>query len=147
MKNLSRNRLSIVTDLKRLQRNRIYLVMMVLLLVGALIWVMTTILRVEDSSEVTQQAIKFSTPINPNLETEVFTTVENKRYLPEAELEAFPINRLIKDRSGNYVVIPFDTPKEEVEALITGTTATPRPTVAPVISAPATPASGSSTTN
>ena len=147
MKNLSKNRLSIVTDLKRLQRNRIYLVMMVLLLVGALIWVMTTILRVEDSSEVTQKAIQHSTPLNPNLETDVFTTVENKRYLPEAELEAFPINRLIKDRSGNYVVIPFDTPKDEVEALITGTAPTPRPTVAPVISAPTTPASGSSTTN
>lgn len=136
MKAEPKTRLSIADQLHSLRQNRIYLTMMVLLLIGAVIWVIATIMSSDSESEVATKALKYATPINPNLDTVVFATVESKRSFTAEELEAFPINRLIKDRSGNYSVIPFDTPKEMVEQLTSGTStvqpaATPTPSPSP----------------
>ncbi len=112
---------------------------MVLLLVGSLIWVLMTIMNAGDESEVTAKALKYVTPINPNLDVAVFAIVESKRLFTEAELELFPINQLIKDKSGNYTVLPFDAPKELVMEIKTGNKPKIAPTAPAVPSPPATP--------
>lgn len=147
MKAEAKNKVSISTELYNLRQNKLYLVMMGLLMVGAIIWVLITIMDAGDESEATTEALKYATPINPNLEVSVFDTIESKRLLTEAELELFPINRLLKDRSGNYIVVPYDTPAEEIELLTTGTSrpaATPVPTPR-TVAAPATSSAGSAT--
>lgn len=115
------NRHAISANLRSLRQNRVYLLIFILLLVSALIWVLITIMEAGDESVVTAEAQKYATPINPNLDVAVFATVESKRSFSEAELETFSINRLVKDRSGNYIVIPLDTPKDTIEELTSGT--------------------------
>lgn len=131
MKATAKDQRSLSDELHSLRQNRFYLAIMAMLLAAALIWVILTIMDPGDTTEVTSEAIKYSTPINPNLDVAVFTTIENKRLLTEAELEDFPINRVVKDRSGNYTVIPYDTPKEQVELLMTGDRPRSTPTPAP----------------
>ncbi len=133
------------TELQSLRHNRMYLAIMVLLLVCACSWVLVSVMATKDTSEVSVQAAQFTTPINPNLDIDVFTIAENKRYFTESELELFPIYRLIKDAGDTYRVIPIDTPKAEIEKLTTAQqspVATPRPPTA----TPAAPASVSGTT-
>ena len=144
MKAQTKSRLTLSAELYSLRQNRVYLLMMILLLVGALIWVLMTIMEAGDESQVTTEALKYAVPINPNLDVAVFALVEKKRLLTESELETFPINRIIKDRSGSYSVIPFDTPKDEIEQLTTGSLpkSTPAPTPRPAAAQSAT-ASGS----
>lgn len=138
MKAEHKDQRSLANELASLRQNRFYLAIMVLLLAGALIWVLITIMDPGDTTEVSTDALKYSVPINPNLDVAVFATVENKRLLTDAELENFPINRLVKDRSGNYTVIPYDTSKEEVEEIATGTRVQPTPVAAPAGARPAT---------
>lgn len=128
MKAETKSKHSIAEELHNLRKNRIYLTMMALLLVGAVIWVLVSLMGAKTETEVSTKAAALATPVNPNLDTAVFAILESKRLYTTEELEAFPINRLIKDRSGGYTVIPFDTPRAEVEALTTGTVSTPAPT-------------------
>lgn len=146
MKAEPKNKLKLAAELQSLRQNRVYLAIMALLLVSVLIWIFVSVMDAGDDTEVSSEAIKYAAPINPNLDVAVFDMIEQKRFFSDSELEDFPINRLIKDRSGNYQVIPYDTPKEEIQALTTGTsptvrTATPAP--ARTASAAARPASSS----
>ena len=145
MKAEIKNRVSISTELHNLRQNRAYMLIMTLLLVSALVWVLMTVVATTDDSEVTTKAIKYAVPINPNIDVTVFATVENKRYLSESELEAFPINQLIKDRSGDYFVVPFDTTKEQIELLKTTGKAISKPISIPTAAKSASTSSTSTT--
>ena len=147
MKAAAKSQLSISEELRSLRQNKLYLIIMILLMVGAVIWVALTIIDADDESDVTAKAIKYATPINPNLDVSVFDTVEAKRLLTEEELNLFPINRVVKDRSGNYVVVPYDTPKDQIELITTGTRSTPVPAAqsAPKIASPSANSSTSAT--
>lgn len=147
MKSAITQRKNFNKELSAGRRNKLYLVMMSLLLVGTIIWVLLMIMKVEDTTEATTRANQLAVPLNPNLDKDVFSTVESKRLLTEEELESFPINRLLKDRSGNYVVIPFDTPKDEIERLSSSTQTAPRATPVPTQSTAAGTATTNSTTN
>jgi len=145
MQATAKSQLSIGEELRSLRQNKLYLTIMILLMVGAVIWVALTIMDAGDESDVTAKAIKYATPINPNLDVSVFETIEAKRLLTEEELNLFPINRVVKDRSGNYLVVPYDTPKDEIELITTGTRSTPAPTPqsAPKIASPSANSSAS----
>lgn len=112
------------SQLDSLQRNRAVMVGLLLLFVCVVVWMVASIAQSEDSSDLTKEAKKYTTEINPNLDQATLTLVSQKRHYDEADLANIPISILIETKDGQHKVVPISTTPEELEVLISGTSNT-----------------------
>lgn len=107
----------IAQQIEKLQKNYAIMVGLILLFVVAVIWMIVSIVQVEDTSDLTKRAQKNTTQLNPNLDRTTLELVANKHYYSEEELTEFPIFVMIEDRDGNFQVVSIEDVAERLEEL------------------------------
>ena len=103
------------------------MIILSLLLVVAVVWTLVSIFSAADESEITTRAAKVSAPLNTTFDESVFSSLESKPFYDDQQLTEFPINVLLQDRSGNFIVLPYDTAQEEIDRLTEASQPAPRP--------------------
>lgn len=115
----------IAQQIEKLQKNYAIMVGLILLFVVAVVWMIVSIVQVEDTSDLTKRAQKNTTQLNPNLDRTTLELVANKHYYSEEELTNFPIFVLIEDKDGNFQVVSIEDVAERLEELRSDSATTP----------------------
>lgn len=127
-------------QLAKLQRNYTMMVGLVLLFICVVVWMLLSISQTSDTSELSSTARKYTTELNPNLDLDTMKTVATKKHYDESELTNFPILIMVESKEGGYVVLPIDTPAEEISLIKNGSsTRSSRVTPTPIASRSAQP--------
>jgi hypothetical protein len=88
---MSQERIKLKQELNRLRRQKSVLWVGILFLVVTLIWIAISIFTSQRKVKIDQNLTKLAQPLIPRLDTEVFSTIEQKRLLTDEELSSFPI--------------------------------------------------------
>jgi len=122
-------------DIKRLQKNQQFLTIVVLLFVCMIFWLIMSLFSTTQEKQTDSSLLLLAKPLNPTINRDVFTLLEQKKSYSSQELESFTIYKFAKiDRSSEQIIVPITTTEEEIKAL----SETPKPAVAP-------PSTGSAT--
>ena len=90
---------STLDQLKKLQKNRIYLAMFVFLVVISIVWVMFSITISNVREQVDPKIISLSKMFAPVIDQEVFQIISEKNSYSDEELKLFPIYKIVFDKS------------------------------------------------
>lgn len=82
---------NIQAEFKALQDNQKVLTIMIFSLITVVVWVILSLVRSQRSETIDPELTALSQPLNPSINTEVLTEIEQKRAYSEAELRDFPI--------------------------------------------------------
>lgn len=118
-------------DLKRLQQNQQFLTIVVLLFVCMIFWLVISLFSTTQEKQTDAMLIQLAKPLNPTIDRDTFSLLEERQSYSKQELESFPIYKFAKiDRSTEQIIVPITTTEAEIEAM----SETPKPKA----SAPAT---------
>ncbi len=88
---MKNNQGQVQNQLNKLQRNKIYLAIVVLLVLLSVIWVLISITLSNVREQVDPETIKLSKLFTPVIDRSVFETIATKRTYTDEELKLFPI--------------------------------------------------------
>jgi hypothetical protein len=112
-----------------LKHKQWFLRILVFSFVTVIIWVGLSLFRSQQATVIPEELQKLARPLNPNINLDVISRIEQKRAFSEAELSNFPVYRVIRLKSGEQVVVT-QLPEDE-ESLIRSTPSpSPSPTPA-----------------
>lgn len=101
--------------LLQLKRNQFLLYIGIFTLFTVFIWIAATLLRSQTSSGITRELREAATPLNPNINTELFTQLQQKRVFSSQELNNFPIYMINRGLDGRTpTIVPIGTTTEQV---------------------------------
>lgn len=89
---------SLTQEIHKLQKNKQFLAIMVLLFVCVIFWTVVTLVTSQRSTKVEVQLTKLALPLNPTLNEAVIGEIEQKRYYSPDELANFTIYKLVLDQ-------------------------------------------------
>lgn len=95
---------NIQAEFRALQDHQKLLTIMIFSLVTVVIWVVASLIRSQRTDTIDRELTALSRPLNPSINTEVLTEIEQKRVYTEAELSTFPV---YVRRTRDPVVSPF----------------------------------------
>ena len=108
------------SKISNLKQKQAFLRVLVFSLLTVMIWVGFSLFRSQQRTVIPPELLQLAVPLNPNVDLDTVTRLEQKKtYLP-SELTGFPVYRLVRDLNGG-------------ERLVTGTSSPlPSPTEQPL---------------
>jgi hypothetical protein len=88
---MSKEKVRLKREFNRLRRQKKVLWAGVLFLVAILIWTGVSIFTSQKKVKIDQNLVNLAKPFVPRLDNEIFSMIEQKRFLSDEELEFFPI--------------------------------------------------------
>jgi hypothetical protein len=128
------------THLSSLQRNQTFLRIMIFTLVTVIIWVGITLFKTQNDTGISPKELRLAVPLNPNINVDVLTRIEQKRTFSQAELSDFPIYSIVTSKTGEEELIIFNASDKSKQSTKTQSI---NPNGAAAVTSPA-PAAGSS---
>ena len=119
------------SDLKKLQLNKQFLIVLTLLFVVLIIWTFVTISASQNKTIITAEQTKLALPLTPVLDRDVFADLAAKPHFTEQELENFTIYKLVTLSDKEQVVLPIDAPNPTPSSNRPGRTSTASPSASP----------------
>jgi len=95
------------TQMSALHRSQTFLRILIFTLVTAIIWVGLSLFRTQEETGISPKLLKLAEPLNPNINIDVLSRIEQKRGFTEQELSDFPIYSISTDKSGGEQVVVF----------------------------------------
>jgi len=89
------------SQLKQLKHRNTLIVILVLLFISIFIWTGVSIISSTTTSQLPENIKKLAIPLNPSIDRQILSGIENKQVLSDQELESFPIYKLILDKRTN----------------------------------------------
>jgi hypothetical protein len=130
-------------QLEKLKHKKKLLVILIFALVSVLVWIVVGIFSAQTKLGVSPALTAMAKPLTPTLKGAVLETIEQKKYYPENQLEAFPIFAIIENEEGtgfsvidvvnnriNTVIGAESSEGEELEATTSGDLSSPLATSA-----------------
>jgi hypothetical protein len=114
--------------LDTLKHKQWFLRLLVFSLVTAMIWVGVSLFRSQQKTAIPEELQKLAIPLNPNINTDVISRVEQKKSFTSEELRSFPVYRVIRLKNGEERVVT-EIPAEETSS--TAPSPAPSPSVDP----------------
>ncbi len=104
---------SLTSQLQKLQKNRQFMAILVLLFVCVLFWTAVTLITSQRTTKVDASLIKLAQPLSPTLNGELLDVVEQKRKYTAEELSQFTIYKIVSDTQQDIDrVVTIDTPSD-----------------------------------
>lgn len=120
---------TLTAEFQRLKHKNQLLTILVLLLVCVMSWAIASLFSSQRGSKLPADLTKLAKPLNPNLDTQILGTLENKRTFTDEELTTFQIFKVVVDPvTQTERVIEIN---DEIEVAATPTPR-PRPTATPI---------------
>lgn len=103
-------------DIKKLQQNKQFLTIMILLFVILLFWITISLISSQTTEKISPELQKLSKPLTPVVDSEVLTRISEKRQYTSDELSAFTIYKVLVSRDGTTErVVPIEVTAEDLE--------------------------------
>ena len=107
------------SSLSQLKQKQTIVRILVFSLVTVMIWVGFSLFRSQRKTVISPDLQQLALPLNPNLDLETVSRIEQKRSFQPDELSNFPVYRLVRDQSGKEQLVttqerqrlPLDTPE------------------------------------
>lgn len=97
------------TKLLGLKRGQYMLYTSLLFFVLIIFWVGGSLLTSQTKSEISVELRKLALPLNPNIDTQVLSIIQNKRVYNQSSLSNFPIYMVIRSDDGkSQQVVPIE---------------------------------------
>lgn len=107
-------------DIKKLQTNRQFLAILILLFVALLFWVTVSLITSQTSERISAELTQLSRPLTPVIDTTVLDDIEGKRNYSESELSGFTIYKVLTSRDGRTErVVPIEVTIDDLEPIQT----------------------------
>jgi len=101
------------TKLLNLKRGQYILYALLLAFVVILFWVGGSLFRSQRETGISAELKKLSLPLNPNIDTTVFTSISGKRVYDPQTLRDFPIYMVVRSDDGKtQQVVPVGSTRE-----------------------------------
>ncbi len=114
---------TIQRDLKKLQQNKQFLTILILLFVVLLFWVTISLITSQTTEKISPELQKLSKPLTPVIDENIFEKISAKRQYTEEELSGFTIFKVLVSKDGRTErVVPIEVTADELEP-----ETTPRP--------------------
>lgn len=125
--------LSHLSQLSQLKQKRYVVSVMTLLMIGAVVWVSTSLLGTYRRTKIPPETQAMAKPLTPSLDLTVLEDIEQRRTFTSEELATFPIYKLIIDPTTNRErIVPLDyQPTPSPITVVPTTVITSSPTPSP----------------
>ncbi|GEM_PF-995913 len=125
------------TQLSQLQQKQTFLKILIFTLVTVIVWVGLTLFRTQRETGISPELLKMAEALNPNINEEVISQIEQKRAFSPEELSDFPVYSIVTSKTGEESIVVFTASDRSRRVLETGTgtnaPATPNQDTAPGI--------------
>lgn len=102
-------------DLKKIQKNKQFLSILILLFVAIIFWIGGSLYRSQSRTEVSAELTKLARPLNPTIDRTIFDEIKNKKSYTDEELNNFQIYKILTTRDGKTeVVVPINTTLDDL---------------------------------
>lgn len=98
-------------------------------LATVLVWISVSLFTSQKKTEIPPALLQLAKPLTPTINREVLGDLQTKRAYSASELQAFPIYKIITNKSGDAQKVTIDTPDEEDTPVV------PSPSPTPVVAA------------
>lgn len=103
-------------DIKKLQQNKQFLAIMILLFVALLFWVTVSLISSQTTEKISPELQKLAKPLTPVIDTQVFERISAKRKYSDDELSGFTIFKVLVSKDGRTErVVPIDVSADDIE--------------------------------
>lgn len=107
---------TIKKDIKKLQQNKQFLTIMILLFVSLLFWIIISLISSQTTKKISPELQKLSKPLTPVIDTDVFDVISQKKEYSQDELSAFTIFKVLLSRDGKTErVVPIEVTIDDLE--------------------------------
>lgn len=107
---------TIKRDIKKLKQNKLFLTILILLFVSMLFWIIISLVSSQSSEKIPAELTLISKPLTPVIDTEILSTIEQKRVYTQDELSGFTIYKVIVSRDGRtQTVVPIEVSIDDLE--------------------------------
>ncbi len=97
------------SHLQDLKQRQAVLRILIFTFVTAMIWIGISIFRTQQVTETSPELLRLAEPLNPNINLEVVSRIEQKKGYQSEELTDFPLFLFTEDETGKKTVI-VDSP-------------------------------------
>lgn len=105
-------------DLKKIQKNKQFLSILILLFVAVIFWISGSLYRSQSRTEVSAELTKLARPLNPTIDRTIFDEVQRKKSYTDEELNNFQIYKVLTTRDGKTeVVVPINTTLDDLPSV------------------------------
>lgn len=99
--------------LLNLKRGQFLLYTALLFFVVVIFWVIISLFSSQNKSEISLELKKLAVPLNPNIDTQVLATIQNKRVYNPSSLSNFPIYMVVRSEDGKtQQVVPIEVGRQ-----------------------------------
>lgn len=110
------NHNSIKKDIKKLQQNKQFLAIMILLFVSLLFWITVSLISSQTTEKVSSELKLISKQLTPVIDSSIFQAISEKKEYSEEELSGFTIYKVITSRDGRTeTVVPIEVTIDDLE--------------------------------
>lgn len=107
---------TIKQDIKKLQKSRVFLTILILLFVVLLFWVVISLITSQTSEKIDPELQLLSKPLTPVIDMSVFDQISQKREYSEEELSAFTIFKILVSGDGRTErIVPIEVTIDDLE--------------------------------
>lgn len=103
-------------DIKKLQQNKQFLAILILLFVALLFWITVSLISSQTTEKISPELQKLAKPLTPVIDTQIFERISAKKQYTTDELSSFTIYKFLVSSDGkNDRVVPLDVTAEDLE--------------------------------
>ncbi len=130
----------IANEFSKLKQNQKLLAILILFFVCTIAWTVASLFSSQTTSNISPKLLKISKPLNPVLDVEVLSKLEQKRLYTEEDLVDFPIYKIIITDSGRGErIVNINTTIDQLEELENADLNLSQPEASPTATSSATP--------
>ncbi len=87
-------------SMHRLRQQQIFLKILVFSFFVVLIWIGVSVFQSQKKTALPSELVQMSTPLNPNIDLDAVSRIEQKRVYTASDLAQFSVIKLIKNANG-----------------------------------------------
>lgn len=108
---------TIKQDIKKLQKSRQFLTILILLFVVLLFWIIISLITSQTSEKIDPELQLLSKPLTPVIDTTIFDQISQKREYTTEELSAFTIFKVLSSSDGRTErVVPIEVTIDDLDS-------------------------------
>ena len=100
--------MQIKTTLQSLNNQQTFLRLLIFSFVTVVLWVGFSIFSSQQKPQISEELQKMAVPLNPNLNLEVVSRIEQKKSYSDEELSNFTIFTVVQDKTGAQSITTLD---------------------------------------
>ena len=103
-------------DIKKLQKNKQFLIILMLLFVALLFWMTISLITSQTTEKISLELTTLAKPLTPSIDITVLDKIEQKRSYSSEELSAFTIFKVLISRDGKTEkIVPIEVSIDDLE--------------------------------